>query len=199
MSYTSSKTWISDIIKEVDRFVRVSKDSLVIAPESSNVPQAYCEWREHRVFINQRAQEAESQRRTLRASQRASQAKTSVQPFAGKTFKDARSSVLAMETIWLPSTSFHLERPVAPWPCSNELTSDGAMRSMSGYSRFPPLPRVPENETVHWRKRAPIKPYPFDTFGTPNLGHIEGVPDTEDEMAFFVGQALLEEINIDEF
>lgn len=73
------------------------------------------------------------------------------------------------------------------------------MRSMSGYSRFPPLPRVPENETVHWRKRALIKPYPFDTFGTPNLGHIEGVPDTEDEMAFFVGQALLEEINIDKF
>ncbi|GIK03289.1 hypothetical protein Aspvir_007358 [Aspergillus viridinutans] len=199
MSYTSSKTWISDIIKECDRFVRISKDSLFTAPESPNVPEAYCEWLEHRVFINQRTQEAESRRRTLRASKRVSQAKTSIQPFAGKTFKDTRSSVLAMETIWLPPTSFHLERPVAPWPCSDELTSDGPMRSMSGYSRFPPLPRVPGNETVNWRKRAPITPYPFDTFGTPCLGHIAGAPDIEDEMAFFVGRALLEEINIDEF
>lgn len=66
-------------------------------------------------------------------------------------------------------------------------------------SRFPLLPRVPGNETVHWRKRVPIKPYPFDTFGAHSLGRTAGVPDTEDEMAFFVGQALLEEINTDEF
>ncbi|RHZ47915.1 uncharacterized protein CDV56_105628 [Aspergillus thermomutatus] len=198
MSYTSSKTWIEDMIKEFDRFVRISNNSLFIAPKSPNVPQGYCEWLELRVFINQKAQDAESRRRTLRASQSASQAKTSIQPFAGRTFRDSRSSVLAMETIWLPSTTFHLGRPVAPWPCSDELTSEGTLRSISGYSRFPPLPRVPGNETVNWRKRAPITPYPFDTFGKPSLEHIAGAPDIDDEMAFFVGQALLEEINIDE-
>ncbi|RHZ72195.1 hypothetical protein CDV55_106889 [Aspergillus turcosus] len=197
MSYTSSKTWMSDMIQEFGRFVRISKESVFITPESPNVPQGYFEWLEHRVFIIQRAQEAVSRRRTLRASQPANQAKTSIQPFGGKTFKDSRSSVLAMETIWLPSTSLPTERPVAPWPCSDELTSEGTLRGMSGYSRFPPLPRVPGNETVNWRKRAPIMPYPFDTFGRRSLGHIAGAPDTEDEMAFFVGQALLEEINID--
>ncbi|KAH3064125.1 hypothetical protein KXW16_008014 [Aspergillus fumigatus] len=199
MSYISSKTWIEDIIMEVEIAERFSKDSLIIAPESPNVPQSYCKWSEHRVFTNQRAQESEPQRRTRRVPQQSRQAKTSIQPFCGKTFKDARSSVLAMETVWLPSTSFHLERPLAPWPCSNELTSDITVRSMSGYSRFPLLPRVPGNETVHWRERVPIKPYPFDTFGAHSLGRTAGVPDTEDEMAFFVGQALLEEINTDEF
>ncbi|EAW10511.1 uncharacterized protein ACLA_049830 [Aspergillus clavatus NRRL 1] len=195
MAYTDSKTWISNIAREFDRFLNARNSNAHIASSSPSAPHPYREWVAYHLFVKEGAQEAESRQPERKEPQPSEEDKQTLKPtFAGKSFTDHRSPVLAMETIWLPSTEFHPAKPVAPWPCNDELNSEGTLRGLSGYSRFLPLPRVPSNETVYWRKRALITPYPFDTFGKPSLQRTEEA-ETDTAMSFLVGEAVLREID----
>jgi hypothetical protein len=72
---------------------------------------------------------------------------------------------------------------------------EGDERVTSGYSRFPPLPRVPGNETVNWKCKAQIAAYPFDKVWTLSTAHdLEAIAEDE-RMTELLGNDLLNEID----
>ena len=87
--------------------------------------------------------------------------------WASRTPTDGRSAFFAFSTIWSIWPEPTTTRPQAPWPSLEEMDEEGNQRAMSksshgDYGRFPPLPRVPANDTVVWKQRAMLMPTDFD-------------------------------------
>ena len=115
-------------------------------------------------------------------------------PFADKTFEDHLSSVLARESIWLPSYTAPPDRARAPWPTRDEMKHEAKRRGQTGHCRFLPLPRVPSKAAVDWRQRTPIELFEFDEVG-PFGAKEEIVPETDENMLCLVGSHLLKELD----
>ncbi|KAL1969526.1 hypothetical protein VTN77DRAFT_8964 [Rasamsonia byssochlamydoides] len=195
MSYTS-RTWVSDEVREFETYTRVQANMVHIAPDSPFVPTSWAEWLAHRLLMKEEAYKEGLRQLAIKMERKTSGCKEIVQPtFGGKVFLDIFSSVLSRESIWRPG---EVELPArgehAPWPDQDELKHEGYQRSRSGYNRFPPLPRVPGNATVNWKQRAPIVPFEFDAVGRPTMSREEVAPENDDMMSFLIGNSILQEL-----
>ena len=85
--------------------------------------------------------------------------------FANRKFTDGMSAVMCLETMWSTWYEPTAARPQAPWPGQDEMDEEGNQRNASvngNFGRFPPLPRVPANDTVVWKQKALVMPTDFD-------------------------------------
>lgn len=170
MSHTASKTWVSDEAKEYEIWSRTRDAMARISPGSPFMPKTFAEWIAHRLA----KKEEDRNRAEEQIGQRESEKEESpapVQPsFGGKQFEEQHlAPVLASESIWRSSEEPLPGRAQAPWPSLEEFKHEGDDRSKSNYSRFPPLPRDPGNETVNWKQRKPLMQCPFDQVGFPTM------------------------------
>ncbi|MCJ1366428.1 hypothetical protein MMC16_005557 [Acarospora aff. strigata] len=201
-SYSFSKTWVSQEMKERDKFFDIVKnlERMNLVRRSPFLPTTLAGWYVHQ--LDSKEAEIKELQRKIALRIAAGVAKkhitdpsgTVVQPaFGGKTFGDNRTAVLAFESIWCPWSTGTAEKPEAPWPTRDEMEFEGDERVTSGFSRFPPLPRVVGNETVTWKCKANILGYAFDQVWTlPTAQNSEAVPDDE-EMVVLVESDLLVE------
>ena len=168
MSYTSSKTWVAPKMAEQEKFdiTRTNLERMEFIPRSPFVPRTMDEWLAHRIAFAEDAKQDELKR--LSDKQAASGPAIIggrvrvLLPFCGKHFRDNRSAVLALKSTWTPWYEPTELYPQAPWPSLEEMKEEGDERNTSGFGRFPALPRVPGNETVVWKQKNVIVPYPFD-------------------------------------
>ena len=140
------------------------------SPAFSIHAKSFGDWIAHKLA----RKEAERHRAEKQIAQRESEIETTPVPvrlcFGGKKFEaDNVGPVLGRETIWRPSTAPIPGLPQAPWPSHEEFKHEGDDRSKSNYSRFPPLPRDPGNETVNWKQRRPLMQRTFDQVGVPTM------------------------------
>lgn len=166
MAHSSSRVWVSHLEATHERWA-VVRDNLnrVRFDRSPFVPQGFEGYIEH--LATQAEWSARAERR--RIAQFESENSRGVGPnhpwiipFEGKSFRDNRSAVLAMPTIWSIWYEPPPNRPEAPWPTLEEFREEGDERHTSGFGRFLPLPRVPGNETVVWKQKAFLEPYALD-------------------------------------
>lgn len=190
-----SLTWVSDDTKERDSFRRMRMNVGYMSPDSPFVPVDIKEWLDHRVEIVEENIEKINRAISLRRKEKASACKVNIQPaLGGRRLEDFRSTVLAQTTIWRPGELDNPSRPQAPWPDSSERKHEGYQRVRSGYSRFPPLPRVPGNPTVNWKQRSPIMAYEFDQVGLPAILQ-EASTEDDLNMESMIGESLFREID----
>lgn len=207
MSHTNSKTWVAPKMAEQERFEEVYENlnKMDFIHRSPFVPKNMNEWLAHRVAFAEDARVEEM--RKLSDKQAASESGSNKEkvrilpPFKGKQFRDNRSSVLSMPSIWTPTYEPSEESPQAPWPTFDEMREEGDERNTSGFGRFPALPRVPGNETVAWKQKNVIKAFPLDkVWAVPKLepeqpeeeGELGGEELTEEEL---LGKDLVEHLN----
>lgn len=197
MSHTTSKMWHSDQSKEYEAFARACCNYSYIAPLSPVVPRSWPEWIKHRLLIQEEAQSQELRRLAIKTL--VSRIQETIEeyqpPFADKTFEDHLSSVLARESIWLPSYTAPPDREQAPWPTHDEMKHEGNQRSKSEHCRFLPLPRAPGESTSNWKQRNPIVPFQFDEVGHLDAKEDGPAPETDQTMLLLVGSFLLKELD----
>lgn len=190
-----SLTWVSDDTKERDNFRKMRSNVGFVAPNSPFIPADINDWLIHRVATLVDTVREIERSVALKRMKKASVCNEVILPALGGTqFGDFRSTVLARKTIWRPDEIENPSRPQAPWPDSSERKHEGYQRVRSGYSRFPPLPRVPGNPTVNWKQRSPINAYDFDQVGQPVVMQ-ESTTENDRCMELFLGMSLLQEIN----
>src|SRR5438034_4695968 len=154
MAHTASKTWVSELTKEYEAFVKVRDSMGHVAPNSPFIPRTFADWIAHRIEVKEEEYNDITSKIALREATRNKSVLISERPvLKGREFGDHRALVLAMESIWISSVAPRPGRPQAPWPSYEEFKHEGDDRSRSGYSRFPPLPRDPGNITVNWKQR----------------------------------------------
>lgn len=204
ISHTSSRTWVSDTMKERDIFLDIFKnlERMYLIPRSPFLPTTLGQWYVHRLGLIEEAKRAELRKIRLRIAANkakkcaANPSSMSILPaFGGRSFSDNRSAVIAMNSIWSPWYTATAEKPEAAWPTRSEMEFEGDERMTSGFKRFPALARVPGNETVNWKCKGLIQWYDFDNPDPP-----PGVPYTEEisddqQMLELVGSDLLAEID----
>ncbi len=206
-SYTFSKTWVSEEMKERDRFFDTLQhlERMHLVRRSPFLPTTLAAWYVYR--IDSKDAEIKTTQRKLGLRVAALEVKKLIKDpsrgrimpiFGGKAFSDNRSAVLAFESIWCPWAVGTAEKPEAPWPTRDEMEFEGDERVTSGFSRFPPLPRVVGNETVTWKCKANILGHPFDHIWTlATAQNTEIVPDDE-QMFELVDSELLVEVDAKE-
>ncbi|MCJ1464145.1 hypothetical protein MMC07_002758 [Pseudocyphellaria aurata] len=168
-------------------------------PRSPFVPTNLSEWLAHRVAFAEDTRRREMRKLANREAAHESGVVTGrvrIGPvFGGKQFRDNRSPVLAMESVWSPWYQPTDVYPQAPWPSPEEMKEEGDERNTSGFGRFPALPRVPGNETVAWKQKNIITPYPCDeVWALPKLEEKKAAED-EQEMEELIGASLLTKLN----
>ncbi|MCJ1472013.1 hypothetical protein MMC13_000657 [Lambiella insularis] len=166
MAHSSSRVWVSPLEATHDRWATIRNNlSRVRFDRSPFVPQGFQGYVEH--LAVQAEDSARAERRRL-ARLEAEQSRGIgpnhpwIIPFNGRSFRDNRSAVLAMPTVWSIWYEPPPSRPDAPWPTPEEFREEGDERHTSGFGRFLPLPRVPGNETVVWKQKAFLEPYALD-------------------------------------
>ncbi|PGG96772.1 hypothetical protein AJ79_09455 [Helicocarpus griseus UAMH5409] len=201
MSYSASRIWVSREKKEIEAWFKIQKPLQHVAPRSPFVPKTFEDWVAHKAtWMGELANRGNKvvARRAAEIAGRVRRAPVGL-ALGGKKLPDGLALVLARGTIWVPlqKGGHPGGQKLAPWPSYEELKHEGDDRSKSGYSRFPPLPRDPGNETVNWKQRAPTKQCPFDEVGRPVLA-VDGDHEAylESEMLPLVGSDLLSELGL---
>lgn len=201
MSYTNSKTWVAPEAAEKERWASVSVNlgRMTLIPKSPFVPQTFSAWLDHRAgWLQDQADEEMLVAANLQAERKANIRAGFVNgigpAFGGRIFNWNRGAVLSQLTMWSVWYQPSQDNPWAPWPSMEEMKEEGDERNTSGFNRFPALPRVPGNETVVWKQKATIQPYPMDrVWELPTAGSIVpvhlGKPASE-----LLGQDLLDAI-----
>ncbi|KAA6414509.1 MAG: hypothetical protein FRX48_01258 [Lasallia pustulata] len=169
MSHTNSRTWMSPEAAEKERWeaALVNLERMTLIPRSPFVPTNLDEWVTQRLsWIEHLKEQKKSRAADLRAERRGHNKAGLVNgigpAFRGKISGWNRGAVLSQTTIWSVWYQPPEDHPSAPWPSMEEMKEEGDERNTSGYKRFPALPRVPGNETVVWKQKAMIDPYPLD-------------------------------------
>ena len=201
MSYTNSKTWVAPKMAEQEKFAIVMENltRMEFIPRSPFVPTNLGEWLAHRVAFAEDTRRREIQKLNNREAAHESGSGTGrvrIGPaFGGKQFRDNRSPVLAIPSVWSPWYQPTEAYPQALWPSPEEMKEEGDERNTSGFGRFPALPRVPGNETVVWKQKNMITPFPFDrVWELPTLENEKAIED-EREMEALIGESLLKKLN----
>lgn len=169
MSYTNSKTWVAPEAAEKERWdsVSVNLGRMTLIPRSPFVPQTFSAWLDHRAgWLQDQADEEMLVAANLQAERKANMRAGFVNgigpAFGGRIFNCNRGAVLSQLTMWSVWYQPPQDNACAPWPSMEEMKEEGDERNTSGFNRFPALPRVPGNETVVWKQKATIEPYPMD-------------------------------------
>jgi hypothetical protein len=179
------------------------------------VPTTFAEYIEHRRLYNQ--DRLNERKRKLAALEKASirdprlpppGPKVHIKPaFGGKQFHDNRSGVLSQFTVYSPYYQSQKDRPEAPWPCPQEMAEEGDERYTSNFRRMTAVPRDPCNETVSYKQRPFILPFPLDaTWGAywrvPTLRRLEKIAKLGFEMEAekeigeeYIGQWLMDALD----
>ena len=178
VTHSNSRTWIRAAItereKKYDKWHHLSKTFRIMRFHASPgkpdifspfVPQTFDEYLGHLASV-----EAAKARRTaflVELKRLDMILKSRGQPkieskFESGKFTDGRSAVLCEPTIWSNWSAPTAARPQAPWPSDEEMKEEGILRYNSKYGRFLPVPRVPANDTVNWKKRALLVSQDFD-------------------------------------
>ncbi|EFE40300.1 conserved hypothetical protein [Trichophyton verrucosum HKI 0517] len=165
MSHTTSKTWVSEETREYEAWIRVRDSMSYVAPRSPFVPTTFKEWLVLRLLKKMEDKHKIAQSLAIKQQKLSKTATKTDKLFRGRRLRDRLGLVLAAETIWGPLSDPGSGRQNAYWPSRDEFKHEGDDRCRSGYSRFPPLPRVLANETVNWKQRKPIAQYEFDKVG----------------------------------
>lgn len=153
MSHTFSKTWVSEETKEYEIWARIRDEMARICPHSPFVPKMFKEWLRHRVAIKE-YDSTEIMQRIIYKTKKDGAIVPMDTVLGGRKFDDRRTLVLARESIWrVPAEEIRPGLVLAPWPTHEEYKHEGDDRNKSGYSRPPPLPRGPGNETVNGNVR----------------------------------------------
>ncbi|KAK2800239.1 hypothetical protein FQN50_008203 [Emmonsiellopsis sp. PD_5] len=194
MSHTTSQTWLSEETREFEAWAKIRDAMVHVSPKSPFTPKSFEEWIDHRL---KRTEEDHGRLASQITTRRTSDNGGSSQVLGGKELWDGLALVLAQETIWVPLIRYPTGRRRAPWPSYEELKHEGDDRNKSGYSRFPPLPRDPGNETVNWKQRAPLKQCQLDEVGRPVLATGDDPSQyLESEMLQLLGESLLVELGM---
>ena len=182
-SHTNSKTWTNPRTVLLERWVniekRLQKMEFIEGPDNSGngniqrspfVPSNFLEYVQHCRLFKQ--DEVHRRKRSLATLEKAivrdprlppPGPKVHIKPaFGGKSFPDNRSSVLSQFTIFSPTYKHSPDRPEAPWPGANEMAEEGDERYTSNFRRMTAVPRTPCNETVSWKQRPFLIPFPLD-------------------------------------
>ena len=140
-------------------YQRLRKFGLWIRPEpySPFVPRTFSEFLGHRASVEaanaKRAAFLEEQMNLNKI--RKSKGQPRVESiFESRNFTDGRSAVLCLPTMWSKWYAPPANQPQAPWPGYDELKEEGNQRSTSHFGRCLPIPRVPANDTVDWKRRV---------------------------------------------
>ncbi|KAK2735207.1 hypothetical protein FQN57_001312 [Myotisia sp. PD_48] len=191
MSYSASKTWVSEETKEFENWVKTRDSMMCIAPKSPFIPKSFREWLCYKVL--KKEDERRKVLRDLTARQTRSDKKTARinRIFAGKILNDQLSLVLASKSIWSPLLGSANSGQFAAWPTYDEYKHEGDDRNKSRYSRFPPLPREPGNETVNWKQRKPLDQHAFDELGRQLIRENDECETGLGDIAMFVGSSFL--------
>ena len=171
-SHTNSRTWISNLVVEKEKWQRV-EDSLgrMNLLRSFVVPKTLKDWLAHQQDRTD-AKRAREQRRLeeMNLPQRDFRLPLPGRPvrigpaFGGKAFRYRNfGAVLPFPSIWACRYQAPAKRLDPLWPCIEEMKEEGDERNTSGFRRFPALPRKPGNNTVQYKLKA-FQPFlPFDT------------------------------------
>ncbi|KAK5690141.1 hypothetical protein LTS12_028822, partial [Elasticomyces elasticus] len=191
ISHTASKGWFSEQSREYEAFSRARCNYGHIAPLSPVLPRTWSEWIKHRIFVEEGTQSQGLRRLAIKKLMKRIQISEAEYepPFADKTFEDHLSSVLARESIWLPSYTGPPDREQARWPTHEEMKLEVKYWGYSRYRRSLPLPRVPHIISEDWTYCIPIEPFEFDAVGC--FDTEEALPETDENMHFLVGKFLL--------
>jgi hypothetical protein len=193
---TAVRTWVSDEIRELETYMRVRENIEQMAPNSPCVPTSLSDWIAHRLAVKEEEYQQGLRQLAIKREGDKAGCREPIQPiFGGKVFPDFFSAVLSQQSIWRPGEVEMPTREPAPWPDKDELDHEGSQRSQSGYSRYPPLPRVPGNATVNWKQRAPVIPFDLDAVGRPTMVDDELAPDTDEVMLALIGNSILQELD----
>lgn len=195
ISHTASKGWFSEQSREYEAFSRARCNYGHIAPLSPVLPRTWSEWIKHRIFVEEETQSQGLRRLAIKKLMKRIQISEAEYepPFADKTFEDHLSSVLARESIWLPSYTGPPDREQARWPTHEEMKLEVKYWGYSRYRRSLPLPRVPHIISEDWTYCIPIEPFEFDAVGC--FDTEEALPETDENMHFLVGKFLLRELD----
>ena len=164
MTYTQSKTWESESVKEYGRWMQLEKvlTRMTFIPRSPFVPKTYPEWLAYRVVVNKSEAQKAQRKRDAALEERNHPKCPIISKFAEIRFTDSLSSVLAFPTVWTMWSTPTEDRPVVPWPGADEMREEGDERMTSGYRRYLPLLREPGNETVTWKQKPARSSWLFD-------------------------------------
>lgn len=195
ISHTASKGWFSEQSREYEAFSRARCNYGHIAPLSPVLPRTWSEWIKHRIFVEEETQSQGLRRLAIKKLMKRIQISEAEYepPFADKTFEDHLSSVLARESIWLPSYTSPPDREQARWPTHEGMKLEVKYWGYSRYRRSLPLPRVPHTISENWTYCIPIEPFEFDAVGC--FDTKEALPETDENMHFLVGKFLLKELD----
>ncbi|EFR03892.1 hypothetical protein MGYG_06890 [Nannizzia gypsea CBS 118893] len=165
MSHTTSKTWVSEETREYEAWARARDSMSYVAPKSPFVPATFKEWLALKLLKKEEDKRKIAQSLAMKQKKLNKITMKTDKLFRGKRLRDRLGLVLATETIWGPLSDPGSGRQNAYWPSREEFKHEGDDRCRSGYSRFPPLPRVLANATVNWKQRKPVIQYEFDEVG----------------------------------
>ena len=205
-SHTNSRTWISNLLVEKERWQRV-EDSLgrMNLLRSPVVPKSMKDWLAHqRERTDAKRKRGQRKLEDMNPSVRDPRLPPPSRPvkigpaFRGRAFEHKNySSVLVFPSVWARMYEPPAERPEPLWPCMEEMKEEGDERNTSGFRRFPALPRVPGNHTVQYKVKA-IQPFlPFDTiWELPTKERVEAAkenypPEEIEVMEGYLGRSLL--------
>lgn len=181
VTHSNSRTWTRVALTEKEKWFQLKKNlmnmrflpsdldhpftlklkrmGIYIPPEPSSpfVPRTFSEYLGHRAAVEaakaKRAAFLEEQMNLNKIR------KTKGQPrieskFESRNFRDSRSTVLCLPTIWSQWYVPPADQPQAPWPSNEEMDEEGNQRNSSRFGRCLALPRVPANDTVAWKRRV---------------------------------------------
>jgi hypothetical protein len=174
--------WLSPKELEIDRYLASKAKLAKIAPESPFVPTTMHSWLSHRLEWIEDEKRVVEERLALLTTLKHDAPKGKEQAIGpamgGRTFSDNRSAVLGLETVWCP---WKPDRPKAPWPPRSEFKWEGDARALSGFRRFPPIPRAVGNNTVVWHQKPAIHIPWLDRVGEPTHVRYEETVGREEE------------------
>lgn len=186
MTHGTSNVWVSELMREHDRYKRFLKQLQHVAPKSPFLPTNFREWLELREAILEQKAADEKRKSNQAESVEATNTgggkeKVKRKPaFDGKEFIDSRSSVLARQSIWALSAPDEPVRSHTPWPTFLVFKQNGAYRAKCGQHRIFPSPRMDATPSVGWEERRLIAPFPFDDINqNQNAYSVERISDGE--------------------
>ncbi|KAI4241798.1 MAG: hypothetical protein L6R40_004344 [Gallowayella cf. fulva] len=197
-SYSNSRTWVSPRLREKDEWKRIHEGlhalNLNQPDHSPYTPKSFDDYLQHKHdHLNDRKRDIED--KCLASASTPASTHHPLDPaIAGKSYNDARATVLALETIWCPWDAPTSSHPQPPWPAKEEMREEGDERHTSQFGRFLALPRNPGNETVTYKQRSVVRQHHFDrVWEVPRLDD-EGEWFEEGVMGELVGGGLLREL-----
>ena len=210
VSHTNSVKWVKprDTLQAVWERINRGLKRLEFNPRSPFVPCTYNGYLNHVRDLNQDAKDEEVRRlNTAKDSIRLrskSYRTIKIQPiFNGKIFRDGRSAILALPSIWSPTYAETTEREMAGWPCKEEMKEDGDERHTSGFRRFLALPRAAGVDGTVWKQQPVIQALPLDqVWLLPTAGSIAAAQAQEEaeqvnQMEELLGSSFMAALDFD--